>query len=131
LHACPDCVEASRKKLTHTAATHGHGDHWFTIAETRQYLDGADDLLAKKGTAVDFFKQASPPRSRHRGLCASGDCCCHATDSPTTHIVRIWMIRPNQTIMATRVSRRGESHPPPLSGPDVTVSRHPAPTVRP
>jgi hypothetical protein len=30
-----------------------------------------------------------------------------------------------------RVSRRGESHPPPLSGPDVTVSRHPAPTVRP
>ncbi len=29
-----------------------------------------------------------------------------------------------------RVSRRGESHPPPLSGPDVTVSRHPAPTVR-
>ncbi len=30
----------------------------------------------------------------------------------------------------TRVSRRGESHPPPLSGPDVTVSRHPAPTVR-
>jgi hypothetical protein len=29
------------------------------------------------------------------------------------------------------VSRRGESHPPPLSGPDVTVSRHPAPTVRP
>src|SRR6266566_5698867 len=28
------------------------------------------------------------------------------------------------------VSRRGESHPPPLSGPDVTVSRHPAPTVR-
>ena len=30
-----------------------------------------------------------------------------------------------------RVSRRGESHPPPLSGPDVTVSRHPAPTVQP
>jgi hypothetical protein len=30
-----------------------------------------------------------------------------------------------------RVSRRGESHPPPLSGPDVTVSCHPAPTVRP
>ena len=30
-----------------------------------------------------------------------------------------------------RVSRRGESHPPPLSGPDVTISRHPAPTVRP
>jgi hypothetical protein len=30
-----------------------------------------------------------------------------------------------------RVSRRGESHPPPLSGPDVTVSRHPAPTARP
>jgi len=30
-----------------------------------------------------------------------------------------------------QVSRRGESHPPPLSGPDVTVSRHPAPTVRP
>jgi len=29
-----------------------------------------------------------------------------------------------------RVSRRGESHPPPLSGPDVTISRHPAPTVR-
>jgi hypothetical protein len=29
-----------------------------------------------------------------------------------------------------RASRRGESHPPPLSGPDVTVSRHPAPTVR-
>jgi hypothetical protein len=29
------------------------------------------------------------------------------------------------------VSRRGESHPPPLSGPDVTISRHPAPTVRP
>jgi hypothetical protein len=28
-------------------------------------------------------------------------------------------------------SRRGESHPPPLSGPDVTVSRHPAPTGRP
>jgi hypothetical protein len=32
---------------------------------------------------------------------------------------------------AIRVSRRGESHPPPLSGPDVTVSRHPAPTARP
>ena len=31
---------------------------------------------------------------------------------------------------ARRASRRGESHPPPLSGPDVTVSRHPAPTVR-
>ena len=30
-----------------------------------------------------------------------------------------------------RVSRRGESHPPPLSGPDVTISRHPAPAVRP
>ena len=25
----------------------------------------------------------------------------------------------------------GGSHPPPLSGPDVTISRHPAPTVRP
>jgi hypothetical protein len=33
--------------------------------------------------------------------------------------------------VVSRVSRRGESHPPPLSGPDVTVSRHPAPTVRP
>jgi hypothetical protein len=32
---------------------------------------------------------------------------------------------------ASGVSRRGESHPPPRSGPDVTVSRHPAPTVRP
>ena len=32
---------------------------------------------------------------------------------------------------AVRASRRGESRPPPLSGPDVTVSRHPAPTVRP
>jgi hypothetical protein len=32
---------------------------------------------------------------------------------------------------AVRVSRRGDSHPPPLSGPDVTISRHPAPTVRP
>ena len=31
----------------------------------------------------------------------------------------------------SRVSRREESHLPPLSGPDVTVSRHPAPTVRP
>lgn len=30
-----------------------------------------------------------------------------------------------------QVSGRGESHPPALSGPDVTVSRHPAPTVRP
>jgi hypothetical protein len=30
-----------------------------------------------------------------------------------------------------RVSRRGESHPPPLAGPDMTISRHPAPTVRP
>ena len=30
-----------------------------------------------------------------------------------------------------QASRRGESHPPPLSGPDVTVSRHPAPTGRP
>ena len=29
------------------------------------------------------------------------------------------------------VSGRGESHPPALSGPDVTVSRHPAPTDRP
>jgi hypothetical protein len=29
-----------------------------------------------------------------------------------------------------KASRRGESHPPPLSGPDVTVARHPAPTVR-
>jgi hypothetical protein len=29
------------------------------------------------------------------------------------------------------VSRRGDSHPPPLSGPDVTVSYHPAPTGRP
>ncbi len=34
-------------------------------------------------------------------------------------------------LAGNRVSRRGESHPPPLSGPDVTVSRHPAPTVRP
>ena len=32
--------------------------------------------------------------------------------------------------LGPRASRRGESHPPPLSGPDVTVSRHPAPTVR-
>jgi hypothetical protein len=30
-----------------------------------------------------------------------------------------------------QVSRREESHLPPLSGPDVTVSCHPAPTVRP
>jgi hypothetical protein len=35
------------------------------------------------------------------------------------------------TRRAERVSRRGESHPPPLAGPDVTVSRHPAPTGRP
>ena len=34
-------------------------------------------------------------------------------------------------VIAAGVSRRGESHPPPLSGPDVTISRHPAPTVRP
>jgi hypothetical protein len=38
----------------------------------------------------------------------------------------------DRVVAATaRVSRRGESHPPPLSGPDVTISRHPAPTVRP
>src|SRR5580658_9833501 len=37
---------------------------------------------------------------------------------------------PSFDAAAARVSRRGESHPPPLSGPDVTVSRHPAPTVR-
>jgi hypothetical protein len=30
-----------------------------------------------------------------------------------------------------RVSRRGESHPPALAEPDVTVSRHPAPIVQP
>src|SRR5208282_3797815 len=39
--------------------------------------------------------------------------------------------RLDQNAADIRVSRRGESHPPPLSGPDVTVSRHPAPTVRP
>jgi hypothetical protein len=101
LHACPDCVEASRKKLTHTAATHGHGDHWFTIAETRQYLDGADDLLAKKSTAVDFFNRLVL-HGAVTGIMCVRDRCCHATDSPTTHIVRIWMIRTNQTIMASR-----------------------------
>lgn len=31
---------------------------------------------------------------------------------------------------AVLVSGRGDSHPPALSGPDVTVSRHPAPTGR-
>ena len=35
----------------------GEGKSRTTIAETRQYLDGADDLLAKKGTAVDFFNR--------------------------------------------------------------------------
>src|SRR5215469_15063148 len=38
--------------------------------------------------------------------------------------------RLDQPRTGERASRRGESHPPPLSGPDVTVSRHPAPTVR-
>ena len=30
----------------------------------------------------------------------------------------------------TEASRRGELHPPALSEPDVTVSRHPAPIIR-
>jgi hypothetical protein len=33
--------------------------------------------------------------------------------------------------LARWASSRGESHPPALSEPDVTVSRHPAPIIRP
>ena len=40
-------------------------------------------------------------------------------------------VTPQEICVIRLVSGRGESHPPALAEPDVTVSRHPAPTGRP
>jgi glyoxylase-like metal-dependent hydrolase (beta-lactamase superfamily II) len=68
-HAAIDKVEALRPR--HIVAGHQNkeldDDAERTIAETRQYLDDAEELLRTEGTAVDFFNAKIERYPNHLG----------------------------------------------------------------
>jgi glyoxylase-like metal-dependent hydrolase (beta-lactamase superfamily II) len=55
--ALGDWVEASRKRLTHVFATHGHGDHWFTAGVLAERF-GAQ-VVASAGTITQMQRSAA------------------------------------------------------------------------
>jgi hypothetical protein len=104
---------AARRHAARALATVDPAECWLVAARARRALGVA--ALAD-GSYLQAFTQL-------RGL--------FSEDGAPLHNYASYLGVADLAAAAVRVSRRGESHPPPLSGPDVTVSRHPAPTVRP